>query len=136
MSSNSGYVDPVNRGFLLFSAVGLIPIALSYGAYPSETVTPLFAIDVASVNLTHILRAVMGLYLGMVVLWILGALNGRYTRAALIANAVFMLGLAAGRALSLAVDGSPHFLLSVYLGLEIIIGVTALMLLGRSEWEA
>jgi len=58
----------VNRqqGFLLFTAVGLTPIALSYGAAPSSSLPYLFGIEVDTVNLTHILRAVMGLYLALV----------------------------------------------------------------------
>jgi hypothetical protein len=35
---------------------------------------------------------------------------------------IFMLGLAAGRLLSLLLDGRPHWLLSVYLVLELGFG--------------
>lgn len=59
-----------NRAFLIFCAVGLVPIALGYGAEPSLTLDALFGIKVDTTNLTHIMRAVMGLYLGMVVPWL------------------------------------------------------------------
>jgi hypothetical protein len=39
-----------------------------------------------------------------------------------------MLGLAAGRILSLVLDGTPHWLLVVYTGLELIFGSIAVWL--------
>ena len=95
------------RVFLIFCAVGLLPIALSYGAKPSVSLDSLFGISVASTNLTHIMRAVMGLYLAMVLLWVLGAFKRSLAGPALVSCAVFMLGLAAGRVLSFILDGCP-----------------------------
>jgi hypothetical protein len=46
---------------------------------------------------------------------------------------VFMLGLAAGRLLSLVVDGVPHWLLLAYLALELGIGLVGLLLLKRQD---
>ncbi|MDO6522914.1 DUF4345 domain-containing protein [Shimia thalassica] len=116
------------RFFLLFCSVGLVPIALGYGAMPSVSMDVLFGIPVDTVNLAHILRAVMGLYLGMVALWVWGAFDSAMERPALIACAVFMLALAAGRILSFVVDGMPHWLLVVYAVLEIVLGVIAVIL--------
>ena len=73
----------------------------------------------------------MGLYLGMAVLWVLGAFRGTLTRPALICCAVFMLGLAFGRVLSFLADGQPHWLLTVYALLEVFFGIIALALLRR-----
>lgn len=83
------------RAFLVFCAVGLVPIALGYGAKPSVSLDALFGIAVDTINLTHIMRAVMGLYLGMVVIWLWGALRPSMTGPALAGAAVFMLGLPA-----------------------------------------
>jgi hypothetical protein len=116
------------RAFLLFCAVGLVPIALGYGAKPSASLDMLFGITVDTTNLAHIMRAVMGLYLGMVVLWIWGAFNKQMTAPALVSCAVFMLGLAAGRILSIIVDGMPHWLLVVYAVLEIVLGLGAIVI--------
>jgi hypothetical protein len=116
------------RAFLIFCAIGLVPIALSYGARPSVTLDALFSIKVETTNLTHIMRAVMGLYLAMVVFWLCGAFRRSMTGPALAACAVFMLGLAAGRILSFIVDGRPHWLLVVYAGLEIVLGLIAVTL--------
>jgi hypothetical protein len=124
-------VPPVARTFLLICAIGLVPIALGYGMAPSVTLQKLFSIAVEGTNLTHIFRAVMGLYLGMAVLWVLGAFRGTLTRPALICCAVFMLGLAFGRVLSFLADGQPHWLLIVYALLEVFFGIIALALLRR-----
>jgi hypothetical protein len=77
------------------------------------------------------MRAVMGLYLGMVVLWLCGAFRRSMAGAALAACAVFMLGLAAGRSLSFILDGLPHWLLVVYAALEIVLGLIAITLYRR-----
>ena len=121
------------RAFLIFCSVGLVPIALGYGANPSASLDALFGITVDTTNLTHIMRAVMGLYLGMIVLWLWGAFNRSMAGPALVACAVFMLGLAAGRLLSLALDGMPHWLLLAYTVLEIALGVIAITLYKRSN---
>lgn len=116
------------RAFLIFCSFGLVPIALGYGAMPSVSLDTLFGITVDTVNLTHIMRAVMGLYFGMVVLWLWGAFSVSMRGPALVACAVFMLGLAAGRLLSFLADGMPHWLLVVYFVLEVILGLFAMVL--------
>jgi hypothetical protein len=115
------------RAFLIFCAVGLVPIAVGYGAKPAASLDALFGITVDTTNLTHIMRAVMGLYLGMVVIWLWGAFSRSMAGPALVACAVFMLGLAAGRILSFILDGQPHWLLIVYAILEIILGAVAVL---------
>ena len=116
------------RAFLIFCAVGLVPIALGYGAKPATSLDALFDITVDTVNLTHIMRAVMGLYFGMVVIWVWGAYKMQMAAPALVSCAVFMLGLAAGRILSFVVDGIPHWLLVVYAVLEVVLGLIAVAL--------
>jgi hypothetical protein len=116
------------RAFLIFCALGLVPIALGYGAKPSVSLDVAFGITVDTTNLTHIMRAVMGLYFGMVILWLWGALRTSMQGPALVACAVFMLGLAAGRILSFVLDGMPHWLLIVYAVLEIVLGLIAVVL--------
>ena len=74
------------------------------------------------------MRAVMGLYFGMVVIWVWGAFDKRLTTAALVSCAVFMLGLATGRILSFILDGLPHWLLVVYAVLEVLLGLIAIIL--------
>ena len=75
----------------------------------------------------------MGLYLAMVALWILGATNQRFERPAILSEVFFMSGLAAGRLLSVFVDGWPHWLLVGYIGVEAILAVTGIVLLKQGE---
>lgn len=105
--------------FLLVAAAGLTPIALAYGLIPGTTVPLLYGVEIDSVNITHIFRAVMGLYLAMVVFWILGATREPLRFTALCSVVVFMGGLAMGRLLSLLVDGIPAAPLVIYLVLEV-----------------
>jgi len=119
--------------FLLVAALGLTPIALSYGLSPATSMSMLFEIDASPVNSMHIFRAVMGLYLAMVLFWICGARCETLRLPALWSLSIFMLGLAAGRLLSLLVDGIPNPLLSVYLVLELGFGAVGLFLIKGSS---
>ena len=105
--------------FLLVAAVGLTPIALAYGLIPATTVPMLYGVEIDSVNISHIFRAVMGLYLAMVIFWVLGASREPLRFAALCSVVVFMGGLATGRFLSLLLDGIPAVPLVIYLVLEV-----------------
>ena len=118
---------------LLIAAIGLIPIALGYGFMPEETLTPLYGFEVDSVNLKHIMRAVMGLYFGQIIIWFLGYSNHNLRRPAMYCLVVFMLGLAGGRIISLVVDGISHWLLIVYLILELVIGLIGLKLISTEN---
>jgi len=121
----------VRQIYLLIVAVGLIPVALSYGVLPQITLPFLFDFTVTDTNITHIFRALMALYLGFALFWIFGAFNAKLTEAALYSLIVFMFGIAAGRALSVIVDGMPHWLLVAYLLIEIVFGGIAVVLLKK-----
>ena len=110
------------RIYLIFSAVGLSLVALSYGVAPAAVLPKVLDLTVEGTDLTHIFRAIMGLYLGMITLWVLGACWPRFTRAAVIAEIAFMFGLAAGRVLSFILDGVPSVLLVSYTITEIALG--------------
>ena len=125
--------ESTEKILLLIAAIGLIPIALGYGLMPEKTLTPLYGFPVDSVNLKHIMRAVMGLYFGQVIIWFLGATKAHLRRPAMYCLVVFMLGLAAGRALSLIIDGVSHWLLIVYLILELTIGLIGLVLIKKEK---
>ena len=114
--------------FLMVAAVGLMPIALAYGLVPATTVPMLYGVEIDSINLTHIFRAVMGLYLAMIIFWILGATRESLRFSALCSVVVFMGGLAVGRLLSLFFDGIPGILLLIYLVLELGFALVAFKL--------
>jgi len=124
--------ERLQRLLLLIAAIGLIPIALGYGFMPEKTLTPIYGFDVDNVNLKHIMRAIMGLYFGQIIIWFLGYSNPDLRRPAMYCLVVFMLGLAGGRIVSLVVDGTSHWLLIVYLILELFIGLIGLKLI-RTE---
>jgi hypothetical protein len=62
----------MTRFYLLFSAAGLFMIALSYGIAPAAILPMALDVTVETTDLTHIFRAVMGLYLGMIACGSLG----------------------------------------------------------------
>ncbi len=119
----------LRQKFLVLTAVGLIPIALSYGAAPKSSLNYLFGITIDGTNDTHIFRAIMGLYFALSAFWLAGAYREKLTLPALYCLTVFMFGLAAGRAFSVAFDGMPHWLLFVYLILEVLFGAVGLVML-------
>ena len=121
------------KAYLWISAIGLIPVALSYGVVPELSMNWLFGITVEVPNEAHIFRGVMGLYLALVMLWILGATNERYERAAILSEIFFMSGLAVGRLLSVLVDGWPHWLLAGYIVVEAILAVAGIILLKQGK---
>lgn len=123
----------LRQGLLILSGIGLVPIALGYGLNPTSSLPALFAVPVESVNAAHIFRAVMGLYLGLAGFWLIGAYKAHLRQAALLSLIVFMFGLAAGRLLSLVVDGVPHWLLLTYLILELGLGMVGLLLLQQPD---
>ncbi len=121
------------KAYLWVSAIGLIPVALSYGVVPELSMNWLFGITVELPNEAHIFRGVMGLYLALVTLWILGATNENYERAAILSEIFFMSGLAVGRLLSVLVDGWPHWLLASYIVVEAILAVAGILLLKQGK---
>ena len=121
------------KAYLWVSAIGLIPVALSYGVVPELSMNWLFGITVELPNEAHIFRGVMGLYLALVTLWILGATNENYERAAILSEIFFMSGLAVGRLLSVLVDGWPHWLLASYIVVEAILAVAGIILLKQGK---
>jgi hypothetical protein len=90
---------------LLVSLSIVVPTAIIYG---SPTVLPEHLdIKVETIDLSNMLKAVMCLYLGISLVWILGIWKTVYWKIATRLNILFMLSLASGRALSMITDGVP-----------------------------
>ncbi|SFE09976.1 protein of unknown function [Chitinophaga sp. CF118] len=101
-------IRPSSRNLhLTVSILIIIPIALAYGLYPQMILPLLFDFNVDAINLVNIFRAMMGLYLGMSLIWIMGIIKSKFWITATITNIAFMGGLALGRIVSLAIDGVP-----------------------------
>jgi hypothetical protein len=78
-------------------------------------------VDELSVNLAHILRAVMCLYLALGLFWLYSAFSDRLRDTAILTTMVFAGGLLAGRVLSFILDGQPAPLLIFYTVVEFVI---------------
>ena len=125
------YTPLICRYYLLVSAAGLFVIAMGYGIAPTDVLPQILQITVSDRDMIHIFRAVMGLYLGFVVLWAAGAFVPRMAQAAILSEVVFMVGLASGRFLSLLIDGWPSILLTIYLILEAAMAVIGIICLRK-----
>jgi len=109
--------------FLVFVAIGVFCVSLGYGFLPNLTMPFLYDIEVAHINLLNILRAISGLYIALVIFWIVGAYNSNLQLPALWSLTIFMTGIAAGRIASILIDGLPSPIFIFYLFLEIMFGL-------------
>ena len=80
--------------FLLVAGVFLIPVALSYGVVPAATLPKFMNITVEGTDQTHVFRALMGLYLGMVTFCIIAAFTPEWQHVAVIWAVFFAYSLA------------------------------------------
>ncbi len=95
----------LKNSHLLLSIAIVVPTAIIYG---SPAILPdHLDIEVQSVDLANMLRAIMCLYLGICGVWIAGVWKSRYWKIATQLNILFMLTLATGRLLSIIIDGIP-----------------------------
>jgi Domain of unknown function (DUF4345) len=118
---------------LIISTIILIPIAFGYGIAPKTVLPMLLNINLETVDMLNICRAIMVLYVAISALWLMGIYNKKYWFTATITNIFFMGGLSLGRILSLVLDGipSPIFLWGT-LG-EMVLAVFAFYQLRK--WE-
>jgi len=122
------------RFYLIFSAAGLLPISLSYGIDPNRILPKLLQIQPIEGDMIHIFRAITGLYLATIVLWLLGAIRGGpMMRTALISEIAFMSGLASGRLLDLALDGLPSPMLAAYTVAELVLATWGIFCLKKFD---
>jgi hypothetical protein len=121
-------IRPASKNLhLIISILVIIPIALAYGLYPQMILPLLFDFKVDAINLANIFRAMMVLYLGMSVIWIMGVIKSKLWVTATITNITFMGGLALGRLVSLALDGIPGIYLLIGFMLELVLAIWGLI---------
>ncbi|MBK8388829.1 MAG: DUF4345 domain-containing protein [Saprospiraceae bacterium] len=101
------------------SFIGMV-VGLAYGINPTRIMSFFFDFNVESVDLSHLLRAIMGLYLALGVYWIMGIFKSEHWRGATITCTIFMGGLAVGRMISLIIDGIPSITFSIGMIVEIV----------------
>lgn len=123
----------IKKKFLIFAFFAVVPIALAYGVSPSWFASTLLGIETLDMNIAHILRAVMCLYLGLGIFWLYSAFNESYRNPALVTVIIFTGSLVIGRLMSLFVDGQPAPILILYIGLELVLVPVAFWVLRLSE---
>ncbi len=109
----------IKKYFLIFAFCAVSVIALLYGVSPRWFAATFLEVQELDLDLVHILRAVMGLYLALGCFWLYAAFDERYTNPAVLTTAVFSGGLVAGRIVSLVADGKPAPLLLLYVAMEL-----------------
>ena len=108
-------------------------IGIGYILAP-QWVYRLYGIGTDSVNEANMVRAAYGgLFVASALLFALGATNEDLTRPALIYLLIFMLGLAAGRTISVLVDGVPSGLIILVQGGELVYITLASLALYRRK---
>ena len=121
--------DIITKIHLIISVLIVIPVAFVYGFNPSSE----FNIHLNTVDEYNQFKAIMGLYLGFSILWLLGIFKTNYLKLALITNMIFMLGLGFGRLLSWFIDGTPTFGYKFGVFAELILGLYGLWVLKLSD---
>ena len=123
----------LKKGLLLLSFATICIIALLYGVSPEWFFeTMLVDAPAPNVDQTHILRAVMTLYIGFGLFWLYCAFSDRYRDAGIVVLAVLCGGLVVGRILSVLIDGMPSPILLVYIGIELALVPICIWVLRRN----
>ncbi len=90
---------------LLLSGIIVIIAGCVYGGHPSYLMPLLLDYQVEALELKNMLRAVMGIYMGIGIFWLLGAYRSKLWYAATVSNVLFMGGISFGRIVSTVFDG-------------------------------
>lgn len=115
----------ITKIHLIISVLIVVPVAFVYGFNPSSE----FDIHLNTIDEHNFFKAIMGLYIGCSILWILGIFKSNYLKTALLTNVVFMLGLGIGRLLSWLIDGTPSFGYQLGTFAELFLGFYGIWLL-------
>jgi hypothetical protein len=111
----------IKKYFLLLAFFVVTVIALLYGVSPRWFASTFLGVAELNLNLTHILRAVMGLYIGLGLFWLFSAFSDKYRNTAVLTSMIFAAGLVIGRIISLFADGKPSPLLMLYIMMEFVL---------------
>ena len=115
----------LKKAFLIGAFVAVTIIALLYGVSPTWFAATFLGVTDLNLNFAHILRAIAGLYLALAAFWLYAAFNDKYRDAALLTTILFAGGLAAGRCVSLILDGQPAPVLLLYGVMELAVVLVA-----------
>ena len=110
----------IKKYFLIFAFCAVSIIALLYGVSPQWFAQAFLDLSELDLNIAHILRAVMCLYLALGLFWLSSAFNIKYRNTAVLTVGVFAGGLVTGRIISFFADGQPQPILMLYIAMEFI----------------
>lgn len=116
---------------LIISVLVLIPASLVYGLHPDSFWTEIIGLNVSNIDLINIFKAIMALYLGFALLFLLGILIPSLWYTASLSNIVFMGGLGLGRTISLITDGIPSQFYLIGGFLELMLAFLGLIILRK-----
>ena len=124
----------IKKGLLIVSFFTISIIGLLYGVSP-EWFFKAFLVGSQPPNIdqSHILRAVMMLYIALGLFWLWSAFSDKYRDAGVLVLCIFCGGLVAGRIMSVIVDGIPSPLLILYIAMEISLVPVCIWLLRRPD---
>ena len=124
----------LKKNLLVFSFVTICTIGLLYGVAPQWFIeTFLVNAQEPSIDQSHILRAVMTLYIALGLFWLCCAFSDRHRDAGIIVLCVFCGGLVAGRLLSVFIDGIPSPILILYIFMELSLVPVCIWILRREN---
>lgn len=90
---------------LVLSGIAVIVAGLLYGGHPSYVMPLILDFEVEALELKNMLRAIMGIYIGIGIFWLMGAYKTKLWYAATVCNVLFMGGISFGRIVSTLLDG-------------------------------
>lgn len=123
----------LKKAYLVVFFATVVVIALLYGVSPAWFAETFLGIQTLDLNVAHILRAVMCLYLALGLFWLYSAFKPAYRNTAIATTMLFAGGLVTGRLLSFSLDGQPAPLLVTYAAIEFAILPIGYWLLTRPD---
>ena len=124
----------LKKGLLVLSFFTLSIIGLLYGVSPRWFFGEfLVSSQAPSIDQSHILRAVMMLYIALGLFWLYSAFSDKYRDAGIVVLCLFCGGLVTGRILSVIVDGIPSPLLIFYIFIELSLVPVCIWLLKQDN---
>jgi Domain of unknown function (DUF4345) len=122
------FVKPSNL-HLTISIIIVMMVAFVYGFKPDLW----FDVKVVTIDEFNIYKAIMGVYIAFSSLWFIGIIREKFWQTATISNALFMIGLAFGRIISLLFDGIPSTIFLLGTIGELILGFYAFYQFKKSK---
>lgn len=105
----------IKKYFLIIVFAMVSIIALLYGVSPQWFGSFFLNMTEVNLNIAHILRAVMCLYIALGCFWLYAAFSDKFRNVAVLTTVIFSGGLVTGRIISYFADGQAAPLLTFYL---------------------